>query len=158
MHQLGVATRAMETLSTTVFLCRIFLIEQFEAITSYYGPVIHRQSDHDFPHTRFSETINTARKEGNQYAGMVFLQLMAMMSHKGRTLLTQKEAGLTHLEIDHWVYMLELVLGMEEFLKYSAIRNGIQQLTKMVIHFLNCINNHLKRATGAGNKLPWMTK
>ena len=153
MHQLGVAARATETLTTVFLSGKKKLIEQFEAITSYYGPVIHRQSDRDFPRTRFSETINTARKEGNQYAGMLFLQLMAMTCHEGRTFLTQKEAGLTHLEIDHRVYVLELVLGMEEFLKYSATRKDIRQLSKMVIHFVSCINNHLKRAVGAGNKL-----
>eukprot|EP00536_Pseudo-nitzschia_multiseries_P017293 jgi/Psemu1/50201/gm1.50201_g len=64
-------------------------------------------------------------------------------------------------EIDGRIYALELLLGMEEFLKYAGTfdevfkedNKGVLNLDKMVVHFINCINNYLQQSKGEGNNL-----
>eukprot|EP00536_Pseudo-nitzschia_multiseries_P008551 jgi/Psemu1/20716/gm1.20716_g len=64
-------------------------------------------------------------------------------------------------EIDGHIYALELLLGMEEFLKYAGTfdevfkedNKGVLNLDKMVVLFINCINNYLQQSKGEGNNL-----
>ena len=155
MHQLGSAKRAVETF-ITVFLDGITrgkttTIAKIEAIARYYGHSIPRQSDRDFPRTRFSESMNTSRKEGNHFAGMIFTQMLSLVCSEGRKLLIS--GGISEKAITERIYALELVLGMEEFLKYSGTRKQINQTEKMFVHFVNILNTTLKRVEGAGNLL-----
>eukprot|EP00536_Pseudo-nitzschia_multiseries_P011663 jgi/Psemu1/29635/gm1.29635_g len=109
------------------------------------------------------------KKEGNQYIGMLYIQMLALLSAEGRQLLLSPRTT-TNLEnrsrkceeeIDGRVYALELLLGMEEFLKYAGTfdqvfkedNKGVLNLNKMVVHFINCINNYLQRSKGEGNNL-----
>ena len=55
--------------------------------------------------------------------------------------------------IQKQVHVIELILGMEEFLKHGQFSKGkLKHLEKTVIHFINCINNVCKRG-GTGTRL-----
>ena len=149
-HQHGAQLRSVETFKTDFLVPRIH--DDIESITSFYGPLVARQSDRRFPRTRFSNTLSTKMKEGNQYAGMILLQMLAMLSSEGRTILIQR-GGKTQAVIDRRIYTLELLLGMEEFLKHSATKKTMKNLKKMVVHFMNNINENLPRSAGEGQKL-----
>eukprot|EP00536_Pseudo-nitzschia_multiseries_P009428 jgi/Psemu1/23153/gm1.23153_g len=64
-------------------------------------------------------------------------------------------------EIDRCIYAIELLLGMKEFLKnagtfdevFKQDNKGVLNLDKMVVHFINCINNYLQQSKGEGNNL-----
>eukprot|EP00536_Pseudo-nitzschia_multiseries_P006440 jgi/Psemu1/15234/gm1.15234_g len=151
MHQLGCVKRATETFS------------------SYYGGAVQRQSDHGFPRTNFSELIHSAKKEGNPYIGMLYIQMLTLLSAEGCQLLLslrtttnlENRSRKCEEEIDGRIYALELLLGMEEFLKYAGTfdevfkedNKGVLNLDKMVVHFINCINNYLQQSKGEGNNL-----
>ena len=153
MHQLGCEKRACETFNDDFLAVsghKAKLKASMNRLTRHYGALISRQSDRDFPRTQFSESMDTTKKEGNHFGGMVLIQMIALRSEAGRKLLESK-VGMD--AIQKRIYVLELILGMEEFLKYSATKCELRQLPKMVVHFVDNINNHLRRRTGAGNKL-----
>ena len=155
MHQLGCAKRAVETFKT-VFLDsitknKVRIIDSIEGIVQCYGSAMTRQSDRDFPRTRFTESISTARKEGSHFAGLLLTQMVALASTEGRRLLNSH--GIPDIEIDRRIYALELLNGMEEFLKYSGTKKQVGHIKKMCVHFVNVINLYLKRVEGAGNVL-----
>ena len=117
MHQLGCAKRAAETFRDAFLGTSKKLLDGMDSIASFYGSSLQRQSDRDFPRTNFSESIHTAKKEGNHFSGMLLLQILCLLSDEGRGLLTNRH---TEDMIDGRIYALELILGMEEFLKWSG--------------------------------------
>eukprot|EP00536_Pseudo-nitzschia_multiseries_P010686 jgi/Psemu1/26727/gm1.26727_g len=127
MHQLGCVKRAAETFREEFLGNNTRLLGKMDRIASYYGGAVQRQSDRDFPQTNFSESIHTAKKEGNQYTDMLYIQMLTLLSAEGCQLLLSQRTT-TNLEnrsrkceeeIDRRIYALELLLGMEEFLKYA---------------------------------------
>jgi len=169
MHQLGCAKRAAETFREDFLGNNQRLLGEMERLASYYGGAVQRQSDRDFPRTNFSESIHTAKKEGNQYIGMLYIQMLSLLSAGGRQLLLSRKTPSNlenksrkcEEEIDRRIYAIELLLGMEEFLKYAGTfdevfkqdKKGVLNVDKMVVLFINCINNNLQRSKGEGNNL-----
>eukprot|EP00536_Pseudo-nitzschia_multiseries_P010557 jgi/Psemu1/26302/gm1.26302_g len=169
MHQFGCAKQAAETFCENFLGNNMRLLDEMNPIASYYGGAVQRQSNRDFPRTNVSESIHTAKKEGNQYIGMLYIQMLALLSAGGRQLLLSPRTT-TNLEnrsqkceeeIDGRIYALELLLDMEEFLKYAGTfdevfkedNKGVLNLEKMVVHFVNCINNYLHQSKGEGKNL-----
>eukprot|EP00536_Pseudo-nitzschia_multiseries_P010827 jgi/Psemu1/27151/gm1.27151_g len=101
------------------------LLGKRDRIASYYGAAVHRLSNHDFPQTNFLESIHTAKKEGKQYIGMLYIQKLALLSTEGCQLLLSQRTMTTienrirkcEEEIDRHFYTIELLLGTEEFLE-----------------------------------------
>jgi hypothetical protein len=88
-------------------------------------------------------------KEGKDYAGMLLCILLASLSKSGNNLMNASSD-----KMRKQVYYIELVLGMEEFLKHGHIsRSDIKSLEKMMIHFLNEININCDRQEGMNNRL-----
>eukprot|EP00536_Pseudo-nitzschia_multiseries_P006594 jgi/Psemu1/15691/gm1.15691_g len=169
MHQLGCTKRATETFREDFLGNNTRLLGEMDRIVSYYGGAVQMQSKRDFPRTNFSESIHTAKKVGNQYIGMLYIQMLALLSAEGCQLLLfprtttnlENRSQKCEEEIDERIYTLELLLGMEEFLKYAGTfdevlkedNKGVLNLDKMVVHFINCINNYLHQSKGEGNNL-----
>ena len=168
MHQLGVAKRAVESISDFVFgrnniiedgvtkvrANRAEALESLTELTRNYGAKLTRQSDRDFPRTKFTSNILQAtKKEGSDYAGILLSLIVTLSSDEGKDILTSK-AAITNDKIEKLIYTLELVLGMEEFLKHGRIRQDeIPKLKKMIDHFLTEINANLQRNKGMGTNL-----
>eukprot|EP00536_Pseudo-nitzschia_multiseries_P010124 jgi/Psemu1/25075/gm1.25075_g len=156
MHQLGCAKQAAETFSEEFLGNNTRLLGDMNMIASYYGAAIQRQSNHDFPQTNFSESIHTAKKEENQYIGKLYIQMLTLLSAE-----VDNQSRKCEEEIDEYTYAIELLLGMEEFLKYAGTfdevfkedKKGVLNLDKMVVHFINCINDYLQQSKGEGSNL-----
>eukprot|EP00536_Pseudo-nitzschia_multiseries_P006127 jgi/Psemu1/14516/gm1.14516_g len=147
MHQLGCAKQAVETFHEEFLGNNTQLLGDMDRIASYYGAAVQRQSDRDFVRTNFSESIHTAKKEGNQYIGMLSIQMLALLSAEGRQLLLSQRTTFNlenrsrkcEEEINGRISTLELLLGMEEFLKYAGMfdevfkedNKGVLNLDKM---------------------------
>eukprot|EP00536_Pseudo-nitzschia_multiseries_P003479 jgi/Psemu1/7863/gm1.7863_g len=169
MHQLGCAKQAAETFHEDFLGNNARLLGEMDCIASYYGGAVQRQSDRDFPQTNFSESIHTSKKEGNQYIGMLYIQMLSLLSAEGCSLLLsprtttnlENRSSKCEEEINGRIYAIELLLGTEESLKYAGAfdevfkqdNKGVLNLDKMVVHFINCINNYLQRSKGEGNNL-----
>eukprot|EP00536_Pseudo-nitzschia_multiseries_P003483 jgi/Psemu1/7870/gm1.7870_g len=100
---------------------------------------------------------------------MLYIQMLSLLSAGGlQLLLSQKtpsnlenKSRKCEDEIDRRIYAIELLLGMEEFLKYAGTfdevfkqdKKGVLNVDKMVVLFINCINNNLQQSKGEGNNL-----
>eukprot|EP00536_Pseudo-nitzschia_multiseries_P013861 jgi/Psemu1/36697/gm1.36697_g len=142
MHQLGCVKRAAETFREEFLGNNMWLLGEMDRIASYYGGAVQRQSDRDFPRTNFSESVHTAKKEGNQYIGMLCIQMLALLSAGGRQLLLSPRRT-TNLE--------NRSRKCEE--EIDGYNKGVLNLDQMVVHFINCINNCLQQSKGEGNNL-----
>lgn len=133
------------------------------SLAQTYGALLSRQSDRDFPRTRFSSTyiLNTAMKEGNHYAGILLSILVSLVSRYGKKICKQHATDLCD---DNFIVMMgqietiELLLMMEEFLKKGVIKVGqIPKFRSVVDKFINLINKNSRRnvdaATGHGTRL-----
>ena len=90
-------------------------------IAQEFGAAISRQSDRDFPRTKYTTPILIpTKKEGNDYAGTLLCLIISMVSTKGRRELTTKSHVTTN-SIDALIRTLELIVGTEEFLKHGYI-------------------------------------
>lgn len=122
-------------------------------IAREFGASLTRQSDRDFPRTKYTTPILTpTKKEGNDYAGILLCLIISMVSGKGRREL-ENEAHLRTESIDAHIRTLELIVGMEEFLKHGYIKKKeLESVQKMVIHYLNEINLNCQRSAGMGTR------
>ena len=126
-----------------------------------YGAPLNRQSDRDFPYTKYtSPMLASTKKEGSDYAGILLCLIIAMMSGQGRSEL-QTKALLADEEIEQQIYTLEHIIGMEEFLKHGELKKSNlvkssttsqSNLEKMITHFMNQVNANCRRS-GMGNNL-----
>ena len=163
MHQLGVAKRAMEAFEDFVMGRvrqepeqrkkkghRQKALDIISQIAQQYGQQIARQSDREFPRTKFTTSIlSTTKKEGKDFAGIILCALIAMMSDTGKDAL-KSMAHLSDERIRGQIRTFELILQMEEFLQYGALEKGPQQTNfrKTIVHFINEINKNCKRKKG----------
>ena len=133
------------------------------SLAQMYGAILSRQSDRDFPRTKFSSTyiLNTAMKEGNHYAGILLSILLSLVSRLGKKLCKQHASQLCDddfLPMKGQIETIELLLMMEEFLKKGVIKVGqIPKFRSVVDKFINLINKNSRRnddeATGYGTRL-----
>eukprot|EP00536_Pseudo-nitzschia_multiseries_P019623 jgi/Psemu1/61899/gm1.61899_g len=132
MHQLGCTKRAAETFCEDFLGNKMRLLGEMDRRGSYYGSAIQRQSNRDFPRTNFSELIHTARRRGTS-------TLACFMFRSSHFCLLKNRSRKCEEEIDGRIYALELLLGMEEFLKYAETfdevfkqdNKGVLNLDKM---------------------------
>ena len=92
------------------------------------------------------------KKEGHDYAGMLLSLLLAILSDRGREImLVEKEICTTRIEDQ--VHMIELILGMEEWLKAgSHTYEEVKHLPNAIDDFITKIN-HCCQREGMGTKL-----
>ena len=86
------------------------------------GGELSRNFGKDFPRTRFSNNISflsVAMKQAHEYTGMLLCLLLSLVLADG------KRAASNYLDDNSLVSLIkfiELVLGMEEFLKHGEIK------------------------------------
>ena len=150
MHQLGIAMRTVQSIGEWIGTDKAKF--KFNIVALRYGGLLHRQSDRSMPRTRFgSSVLNTAMKEGKDYAGMLLCILLTLLSFEGKQIMNA-----SNKKLSGQVSFIELVLGMEEFLQHGdgqITLSEISILRKMTRHFLAHINKHVYREKGMNNKL-----
>ena len=97
----------------------------------------------NFPKTKFGTSIlMVTKKEGHDYAGTMLLSLLlAILSDRGREImLVEKEIHTTRIEDQ--VHIIELILGMEEWLKAgSHTYEEVKHLPNAIDDFITKINH-----------------
>ena len=156
MHQLGTAKRALAS-----FLERFnpakkgALKDAMENLAKRYGSQLARQSDRNFPRTKFSSGyLTTVKKEGSDYAGLILCLLLALLSSKGDSVMVKGRKKVCPDTVKNFVLALEQVLGMEEFMKSGSIKlKHIEIMPRIVAHFLHELNINCYRTEGMGDRL-----
>ena len=91
-------------------------------IAQGYGADIIQNLDQDFPHTKYTTPILTPTKnDGNDYAGIVLCIIVSLVSGQGSNKLIKKLHKYQE-SIDDLISTLELIIGMEEFLKHGQMK------------------------------------
>ena len=160
MHQLGVAKRAVESYkahvnhdfnSTGQSKENLSYLE-LSKLAQTYGAYLSRQSDRNFPRTKFSSVhiLRSSMKEASHYSGIIISILLSLVSTHGKACYTGRYVGLTEMQRCGLIKTLELILGMEEFLKQGGISIGDLPGLKLVVDdFLTLINENCKRTNNA---------
>ena len=147
MHQLGVAKRALNSFvdrfcggNKTIDHMRM------ESLCSKFGAQLTRQSDRNFPRTKFSsDYLSSVKKEGNDYSGLILCLILSLLCEKSPFLIDNK--------IDV-IRSLELIIGMEEFLRYGSIKLGdVNNLPLIIANFLNEVNTNCYKTSGMGQRI-----
>ena len=162
MHQLGVAKRAIESFKELVegttkcsyagagelWKPRASVVSRLGLLGQCYGADLSRQSDRNFPRTKFGQNIlHTTKKEGHDFAGILLCILLTINSKRGKKILGSERF------IKKQIKVIEMILSMEEFLKHGRLtvkeRGGLE---KVVEHFIQTINETCLRS-GMGSRL-----
>ena len=125
-----------------------------ETLSRNYGIYLARQSDKNFPRTRFPSILTTTKRQGHNYAGMLLCVLVTLVSTPGQQIVKDMVPNVFDDEfINKQVHLIKLILCIEEFLKHGKLKNGdLHYLPKFIVHFINCITSTCKRE-GMGNRL-----
>eukprot|EP00536_Pseudo-nitzschia_multiseries_P006346 jgi/Psemu1/15033/gm1.15033_g len=152
MHQLGTAKQAIESIE---FLLHgsvpcvyapnlkpgVAVANSIGHLAQRYGGLLSRQSDRDFPCTKFgTQFLSSTKKEGHDFSGMFISILIAMVSKHGSGIIGD------HHFIKKQTEVIQLIVLMEEFLKHGQMKySSLKNLPKTVVHFINCINSTCHR-------------
>ena len=164
MHQLGCAKRAVEAFDDLINGKTVETGEtkkicsqgwsNLTLIAQRYGALLSRQSDRAFPQTKFSSTflLSTSMKEGRHYAGIMLCLIVTIVSRIGK-FNCKERTNITNRALQGQIRTMELLLGIEEFLKRGTIKvNQIQQFKKFIDHLVQTIIQNCLRNRGNGNK------
>jgi len=154
MHQLGAAKRALESFTDRFCPSMGNLYSVMNSLCSQFGTDISRQSDRDFPRTKFSSGyLSVTKKEGNDYSGLIISLVLSLLSTNGVHAMRHKHSGDCGT-VRKLVSAYEQVLGMEEFLKNGSMKlKHVKLLPRIVANFLNEINTSCYRSKGMGQRL-----
>eukprot|EP00536_Pseudo-nitzschia_multiseries_P019141 jgi/Psemu1/59196/gm1.59196_g len=141
MHQLGTAKRAIESIE---LLLRgsvpcvyapnlnhgVAVANSIGHLAQRYGGLLSRQSDRDFPRTKFgTQLLSTTKKEGHDFSGMLISLLIAMVSKHGSDIIGD------HRFVKKQIEVIQLILSMEEFLKHGRMKGMGTKLIKNHLYF-----------------------
>ena len=168
MHQLGAEKRMIEAFA---FLIKGNLVDNYGPVAKKkkegskvaldcisdlakkYGGQMSRQSDRNFPRTKFGSSIlSVTKKEGHEYAGMLLSLLVSLLSDRGREIILI-ERKMNAERIADQVHMIELLLGMEEWLKHGTpTHKQLTLLPTAIKDYISKVNFNCQRG-GMGTRL-----
>ena len=127
--------------------------DEYGSLYTRYGGYITHQSDRNFPRCKFVSSVLVAtKKNGSNYNDILLYILFDFVSTRGQTILTDREMLIA--TVNKWIYAVEFILALEEFLKYGTPTvNQLKMLKKTIIHFINTINTMRNRSAGQGTNL-----
>ena len=101
--------------------------QKFNECALTVGALMHRKSDKSFPRTKFVGTVMKGILMAHEMVGLILVILVAMRSTRGRKIMAEAH---TAFQKDHWhderwgtnwILLLELQLGMLQWLKLPVI-------------------------------------
>jgi hypothetical protein len=128
-------------------------LRELDNLGLYYGSLIGRQSDRDFPRTKFKSSLfSGTKKAGHEQAGVLLNLVISMISDRGRQILLY-ERTLSASHVHDQVLLFELSLGLEEYLKKTSFSSAeVRNTHKAMQYILHTLDNVTKRG-GMGNLL-----
>ena len=167
MYQLGIAKRQIEAFTflikgnvddehgptSTKKRGSKAALDDIGFLAQKYGGQLSRQSERNFPRTKFSHSILCiSKRDAHDYAGMLIGLLLALVSDRGREIM-QMEREMNENQIADQVHFIELILGMEEWLKHGhPTKAQISKLSDVINDFIVKVNLNGQRE-GMSTKL-----
>ena len=92
-------------------------LDDLNFIGHQYGAFLQRQSDREKPRTKFKNSLfATTKKCAHEQAGVLLCILLALLSDRGRQI-SIEDRTMTDAWVENQVYIIELILMMEVWLK-----------------------------------------
>jgi len=127
---------------------------EIDAIAMLYGELYGRQSDRQWPNTRFPGGIRAGKVNGKKYTGILLCLLSAITSGKGRKILESRPKWRQHGIIDDWIMLLETLLEWEAWLNSpKMLKSDVQRAKTKHRYIIYLMRKVALRKTGMGLKL-----
>ena len=162
MHQLGVAKRAIEVFKEMILKKpdndsrkghRDAAYYEISRVAQNYGTMLSRQSDRNFPRTKFHPILEDSRKNGKDYLGVILCVVLTLLTNTAKTTLNNS-AFIDNHKINDCLKVFELILFFDEFLKHCGMKkSNIEKLSVLVKQFVSRYTTVFKRGTGNGQNL-----
>ena len=139
MHQKGAMVRVVESLVYIWNGKRVMIdnhsmsekqsnvkssLDHLNHIGQQYAAFLQRQSDREKPRTKFKNSLfATTKKCAHEQAGVLLCILLGLLSDRGRQICIE-ERTMAHTWIENQVYIIELILMMEVWLKKDEYPRG----------------------------------
>ena len=159
MHQLGVAKRSLEVLKDAVTKKnderrgrRAQAWDELSLISNKFGNMLSRQSDQNFPRTKFTaEILEHTKKNGKDYPGVIVSLVLALLSTEAKNLLNSS-AFIDNSKINDWIRTLEYILFFDEFFQQCGLRTiDLGRLPSLVNDFVTRLTTNFHREQGMGD-------
>jgi hypothetical protein len=129
---------------------------EVNALCTWIGKLLARQSDRDLPRTQFGQGIIKGKLMGKEMTGVLLLMAAVMQTSKGKQLLRSSKGSQFKSDVvyNDWVLLLETLLQWEIFMRQEEIhRKHAKRLEKKHRYLLFIIKKVIKRTTGMGTNL-----
>ena len=132
----------------------------FNETATAIGWLMQRQSDKDYPRTKFTNGVMKGKLTGHEKTGMMLVLAAAFRCTKGRKLLLEDSKNMKKQEffpnqrwLDDWLMLLETQLELEQWLKKDVL--PVEQVKRMKTKMREIMSMNKvigKRDKGMGNK------
>ncbi len=134
-------------------------LDKINALSKEYGELFSRQSDRDFPKTRFGKGINGGKVTAKEYRGILLNMAAVLASTHGKELLRGKKitkktnpTNFNHRGVlDDWIMLIETLLEWEQWLKSDEmLKKHVRALEYKQRYIMYLIRKVGKREKGMG--------
>ena len=129
---------------------------EINALCTWIGKLLARQSDRDLPRTQFGQGIVKGKLMGKEMTGVLLLMAAVLQTSKGKQLLRSSKGSTFKSDVVYrdWVLLLETLLQWEMFMRQEEIhRKHVKRLEKKHQYLLFLIKKVIKRTKGMGTNL-----
>ena len=122
-----------------------------------YGSMLSRQSDRNFPNTKFAQGVQKGKIMAKEFPGVLLCLAAALASTSGKSLLSKKRRQLfgNGELIKNWIILLELLLKWEMWLKKDVMEvNHVRRAQRKHRYLMHLIKLVANRTAGMGHKVP----
>ena len=132
----------------------------FNEIATHIGWLLQRQSDKNYPRTKFTNGVMKGKLMGHEHTGLILVLAAACRSTKGRKCLLEDSKHMKVQEffpnkkwLDDWLMLLETQLETEQWLKKEALPIEEAKRSGPKFQEIMSMNKVIgKREEGMGNK------
>ena len=128
--------------------------QEIDALAMLYGELYCRQSDREWPNTRFPGGIRAGKQNGKKFTGILLCLLTAISSTKGRNLLEKQPKWRECGVIEDWIMLLETLLEWEAWLNSDKMMKADVHKAKTKHRYIMYLMRKVAaRTSGMGLKL-----
>ena len=130
------------------------IAEQIDVLATLYGELHGRQSDREWPNTRFPKGIRAGKLNGKKYTGVLLCLLSAIRCEEGRNILEKRPKWRELGVIDEWIMLLETLLEWQSWLNSAKMmKSDVQRAKQKHRYIMYLVRKVASRKTGMGLKL-----
>jgi hypothetical protein len=129
---------------------------EVNALCTWIGKLLARQSDRDLPRTQFGQGIVKGKLMGKEMTGVLLLMAAVMQTSKGKQLLRSSKGSKFKSDVVYadWVLLLETLLQWDMYMRQEEIpRKQAKRLELKHKYLLFLIKKVIQRTSGMGTNL-----